>query len=372
MANATIPLNDLSRYASQMAEALSGRATAVITGGRYVLGPLVAEFEDAFARYCGVDHCVGVANGTDALELALRGCGVEPGDAVITCANAAMYGTSAILALGARPVFADVDHDGLLTADSIRVALAGIAAPPRAVLVTHLYGRMADMQPIAELTRPLGMTLLEDCAQAHGACTADGLRAGACGDAAAFSFYPTKNLGALGDAGAVVTSDSRIAARVRQLRQYGWSNKYENALPGGRNSRLDELQAAFLGELLPDLDRRNRCRIKIAARYSARINHPGIRVPTVPEHGFVAHLYVIRCQAREELASHLARMGVDTAIHYPTPDFRQPVMANQGARTSLPMTEAACAEVLSLPCFPELTEAECDEVIAACNGWEPQ
>lgn len=364
-----IPLNDLSRYATQVAPALVARASTVIAGGHYVLGPNVTEFERAFADYCGTAHCIGVGNGTDALELALRGCGVGQGDAVVVCANAAMYGTGAVLAIGAIPVFADVDADGLLTADTIAAAITTSNVPPRAVIVTHLYGRLAAMDAVLAVARAHGLRVIEDCAQSHGARDAAGRMAGSWGDAAAFSFYPTKNLGAVGDGGAVLCQDRGIAERVRQLRQYGWARKYHNAILGGRNSRLDELQAAFLLAMLPDLEARNARRHDIARRYSQRIVHPMIRVPSVGDHGYVAHLYVVRSTQRDALATHLAETGIVTDIHYPTPDYRQPAVSAQHQAVRLPATEEACTEVLSLPCFPELRDDECEAVIAACNAW---
>lgn len=196
--------------------------------------------------------------------------------------------------------------------------------------------------------------------------------AGSWGDAAAYSFYPTKNLGAIGDAGAVLTSSGEVASRVRQLRQYGWSSKYRNAIPGGRNSRMDELQAAFLVELLPDLVRRNERRQNIAARYDEGIVHPEIHAPKMAGSGYVAHLYVVRSMRRDALAAHLARSGVDTDVHYPIPDHRQACFAERFAHIKLPATDAACAQVLTLPCFPELTDGECERVIAACNAWGRQ
>ena len=369
MRQSRIPLNDLSRYATEVAPALTARASAVIAGGHYVLGPNVAGFEQAFADYCGAGHCIGVGNGTDALELALRGCGIGQGDAVVVCANAAMYGTGAVLAIGAIPVFADVGPDGLLTADTIATAIAASDVPPRAVIVTHLYGRLAAMDAVLDVAHAHGLRVIEDCAQAHGARDGAGRMAGSWGDAAAFSFYPTKNLGAVGDGGAVLCNDQDIADRVRQLRQYGWTRKYHNAVAGGRNSRLDELQAAFLLAMLPDLEARNARRHEIARRYSQRIVHPRIQVPGVGDHGYVAHLYVVRSAQRDALATHLAAAGIVTDIHYPTPDYRQPAISARYQAVTLPQTEEACLEVLSLPCFPELRDDECEAVIAACNAW---
>ena len=371
MSTIRVPLNDLARYASTMFPALEAQARNVLGSGYYVLGPHVAAFERAFADYCGVAHCIGVGNGTDALEIALRACGIRKGDGVVVCANAAMYGTGAVLAIGAVPVFADVDRDGLLTADTIAAALESAPVTVKAVIVTHLYGRLAEMPAVLRLAAARGLRLVEDCAQAHGARSADGRMAGAWGDVAAFSFYPTKNLGAIGDGGAVVSNNDDLASRVRQLRQYGWSRKYHNAIPGGRNSRLDELQAAFLSTLLPDLDARNQRRRDIAARYSNEIRHPAIRVPAMAGDAYVAHLYVVSSPHRDALAAHLSEAGIATDVHYPTPDYRQPAFDNHGAPPALPMTEAACAESLTLPCFPELRDGECDSVIAACNAWVP-
>jgi dTDP-4-amino-4,6-dideoxygalactose transaminase len=369
MSTIAIPVNDLARYAGQVSDSLAAQAAQVLRSGHYVLGPGVRAFEAEFAAYCGVPHCIAVGNGTDALELALRALGVVPGDAVMVAANAAMYGTTAVLAIGATPVFADVDPStGLFTGPLLEAALAR-GDKPKAVIVTHLYGRLAPMAEILAACRAHGVAVLEDCAQAHGARDANGTKAGAHGDIATFSFYPTKNLGAIGDGGAIACRDDALAGRCRQLRQYGWSSKYTNELAGGRNTRLDEIQAAFLRVLLGDLDRRNARRLAIANRYSAQIRHRDIAVPAVAGDEFVAHLYVVQAGARESLAKHLAANGVGTDIHYPTPDHRQPVHGGRFAQVSLPNTERLCTRVLTLPCFPEMTDAEVDAVIAACNAW---
>lgn len=368
MVRPNVPLNDPKRLVDSLDGMLERVAADVISSGCYVLGPYVAAFEDAFAAYCGTRHCVGVANGTDAIELALRACDIGPGDGVIVVANAAMYATSAVLAIGARPVFADIDQKGLLSSGTLSEALAHASSPPRAVVVTHLYGQLADMDSILAVSRQHGLKVIEDCAQAHGA-QAGGRRAGAWGDAAAFSFYPTKNLGALGDAGAVLASDEVVISRVRQLRQYGWSDKYVNTLCGGRNSRLDELQAAFLLAMLPDLDERNKHRRAIARRYSREIVNPAIQVADAESEAYVAHLYVVRSQNRDALAVHLARSGIASEVHYPTPDYRQPMHGDRFAGIVLPTTEQLCRQVLTLPCFPDMFDTEVDAVIAACNSW---
>lgn len=365
-----IPINDLRRYSLDVMARLLPEAERVLASGHFVLGARVREFEAEFAAYCGVAHCVGVANGTDALELGLRALGIGSGDHVLLAANAAMYGTSALIAIGAVPVFVDVDAStSLLTDTLLQAAIDGAARRPRAVIVTHLYGRLAPMRPILSLCKRLGIAVLEDCAQAHGARNAEGVRAGAFGDIASFSFYPTKNLGAIGDGGAVVCSDEDLAAKARQLRQYGWSRKYTNELPGGRNSRLDELQAAFLSALLPDLDARNSRRREIANRYSREIRHPEVQVPAPAGNDYVAHLFVVQCIQRDRLVAHLHAANIGSDIHYPIPDHRQPVHGDRFTAISLPTTERLCERVLTLPCFAEMTDAEVDRVIAACNTW---
>lgn len=365
-----IPVVSLARRLAPLQARLQAVAAEVIAGGQYVLGPRVEAFEAQFAAYCGVEHGIGVGNGTDALEIALRAVGVGAGDRVVLAANAAMYGTTAVLACGALPVYADtLPGEATLDPDAVAQALQAQAA--KAILVTHLYGRLARLGALRELADRHGAALVEDCAQAHGARAADGRRAGSFGDAAAFSFYPTKNLGALGDAGMVLCRDPGIAARARRLRQYGWEGKYRNVLAGGRNSRLDSLQAALLSELLPELDGWNAARRAIAARYRAGIRHPEITLPPeapTPD-ADVVHLFVLRCPRREALRAHLQAHGVQTEVHYPVPDHRQPSMAAEADRPwpALPRTERDADEVLSLPCFPEMTAAEIDRVIAACS-----
>jgi dTDP-4-amino-4,6-dideoxygalactose transaminase len=363
-----IPINALGRHIAPLQAELAAIAAEVVASGHYVLGPGVRAFEQAFAGWCGVAEAVGVANGTDALELALKAVGVGPGDRVALAPNAAMYGSSATLACAAEPLFVDVDAEGLMTLDTLRAAVEREGLP-KAVIVTHLYGRLAAIEPIVAWAAAQGVAVVEDCAQAHGA-RRGGRRAGAFGDAAAFSFYPTKNLGALGDGGAVLTACPERAARLRQLRQYGWSAKYTNALPGGRNSRLDELQARFLLAMLPRLDGWNARRRAIARRYVEGIRHPQLRLPALDDgEAHVAHLFVLRSARREALAAHLHAAGVQTDIHYPLPDHRQPCFGGRYDALLLPGAEREAREVLSLPCFPELADAEVEAVIAACNAF---
>lgn len=360
-----IPVNSLSRHIEPLKDALAAAATQVVGSGYYVLGPNVRAFESAFATYCGAEHCISVANGTDALELSLRALDVSREDRVAVVANAAMYGTSAVLACGAEPVFIDVDA-ATATMDPLKLEAALAAGGIKAVIVTHLYGQLAHINAIAALCKTHGVGLVEDCAQAHGARNDTGL-AGSFGDIASFSFYPTKNLGALGDGGAVVTRRADLADRVRMLRQYGWTQKYTNGIAGGRNSRLDEIQASMLLLMLPHLDQWNQNRRSVAERYAAGIRNPKIRTNTSAGQSYVAHLYIIRTEERAALQQHLSENGVQTDVHYPIADHHQPCHEGRFADVALPQTELDCATVLTLPCFPELNDSEVDRVIDACN-----
>jgi dTDP-3-amino-2,3,6-trideoxy-4-keto-D-glucose/dTDP-3-amino-3,4,6-trideoxy-alpha-D-glucose/dTDP-2,6-dideoxy-D-kanosamine transaminase len=343
--------------------ALRDAAARVLASRWYVLGREVEGFEREFAAYCGVRHAVGLANGTDALELALRAAGVGTGSRVATVANAGYYTSTALAAIGAEPVYVDVGDDLTMSPASLAGALAGV----QAVVVTHLYGKLAPIDEIVALARGRGVSVLEDCAQAHGA-QRGGVRAGAFGAMACFSFYPTKNLGAIGDGGAIVTSDDALATRVRTLRQYGWSAKYRVEHAGGRNSRLDEIQAAFLRAKLPQVDRDNAARISIARRYQAGLSGLPIELPQWQGNDYVAHLFVIRTAERDALRMHLAAAGIGSDVHYPIPDHLQPVRGGAGG-VSLPATERACREVLTLPCFPGLRGDEVDRVIAGVHSF---
>lgn len=361
-----IPVNSLRRHTSAIEDQLIEAANDVIRSGYFVLGPHVKAFESAFAEYCGVGHCVSVANGTDALELALRALGVGSGDKVAVVANAAMYGTTAVMACGATPVFIDVLADEA-TMDPERLADALANHSLKAVIVTHLYGRLARIEAIAALCDAHGVALVEDCAQSHGARTPRGTHAGAFGEVATFSFYPTKNLGALGDGGAAVCRDESLANRLRQLRQYGWSKKYTNELAGGRNSRLDEIQASMLARMLPLLDVWNARRRAIANRYSSEIQSTRLALPPPAGEEYVAHLYVVRTSDRAALQGHLQQLAIQTEVHYPLADHRQPCFQGRFDDTVLPVTEELCESIITLPCFPEMTEEEVQRVIDACN-----
>lgn len=317
----------------------------VLASGRYILGPEAEAFEGEFAAYLGCTGAVGVANGTDALELALRALGVGPGDSVATVANTVSATAAAIRAVGAEIAFVDIEPGTML----MDVAKLGAALKAnrgiKAVVPVHLYGQPCDMPEIVRLCRAHGVAVIEDCAQAHGAVVG-GRRAGAWGDLAAFSFYPTKNLGAFGDGGAVAGGDAALLEQVRLLRQYGWRTRYVSEV-GGRNSRLDEIQAAILRARLPRLETENAHRARLAACYAEALKDAPLRLPvTRPGRTHVWHQFVVRTARREELQRALAGHGVHCGILYPVPLHRQPAFAQA---VPLPETERACAEVLSLP-----------------------
>ena len=360
-----VPLNDLVRHNLLVHDGLLDSARRVIERGWYVLGSEVGDFETAFANYCGVAHTVGVANGTDAIELALRAAGVAQGDGVATVANAGFYAATAIHAIGANPLYVDVTETHSMSVDSLNRVLAKNTV--RAVVVPHLYGRLAGIEAIAAVCQPLGVAVIEDCAQAHGA-RRDGRVAGSFGTAGCFSFYPTKNLGALGDGGAVTTDDAAMAGRLRELRQYGWDRKYRVSRAGGRNSRLDELQAALLLAKLPHLDRWNEERRGIARRYSEEIRNPRIKCPDDFGTDNVAHLLVVRSVDRDGFRRHLEAHGIGSDIHYPIPDHHQPAYPAPGG-DALTVTERLAGEIVTIPCFTEMDEEEIRQVIAAVNGW---
>jgi len=342
------------------AEEIRAAIDRVLAGGHYILGPEVEAFEREFAAYHGGGEVVGVANGTEALELALRAVGVRAGDAVATVANTVTATVSAIEQIGARPVLVEIDVDTMLMSPAaLESALA--AGPVRAVVPVHLYGQPAAMPAILAAARRHGAKVVEDCAQSHGAKVA-GRPAGTWGDAAAYSFYPTKNLGALGDGGAVYTRDAAVADRVRRLRQYGWRQRYVSEMPG-RNSRLDELQAAVLRVKLRHLDAENAVRRTRVARYLAALAGAPLRLPAVAADAVpVWHQFTVRTPRRDAVRAQLEGAGILCGVLYPVPIHRQPAYADPAAR--LPETERACAEVLCLPVHPAVGDADVDRVCA--------
>ena len=344
----------------------------VVASGWYILGPEVEAFESEFARAMGAAHAVGVGTGTDAIALILRALGIGAGDEVITTPLSAAYTALAIVMAGARPVFADVDP-ARLTIDPDQVARA-IGPRTRAILPVHLYGQPADMSALQRIAAQHSLAMIEDCCQAHLA-TAEGRPVGTIGVAGAFSFYPTKNLGALGDGGAVVTNDPALAARIKRLRNGGQSDRYHHE-EAGVNSRLDEIQAAILRARLPRLGEWTERRRVLAARYRRLLmDAPGVEVVPARDPGHVYHLFVVRVRdtgdrdnnPRSALQASLASSGIETLIHYPVPIPRQPALA--GAQPAdCPIALRACGEVLSLPLYPGLSDGDVDRVAASVRS----
>lgn len=331
----------------------------VVARGWFVLGPEVEAFETEFAQACGARFAIGVASGTDAISLLLRGLGIGPGDDVIVPAMTAAFSGLAVTAVGARPVFADVDH-GTLTLDPAACE-AAVTRRTRAILVVHLYGQAADMTAIARIAARHGLALVEDCCQAHGA-TAKGVPVGTFGAGGAFSFYPTKNLGALGDGGAVVTNDDALAARIRRLRNGGQADRYRH-VEAGINSRLDEIQAAVLRARLPHLAQWTDRRRALAGRYR-RLLASSIETIVERDSGHVYHLFPVRTAARDALQSALAASGIETLIHYPVSLPEQPAFATSDP-ASCPDAAEAARTLLSLPLHPRLADTDVDRV-AGC------
>ncbi len=333
----------------------------VLEGGRYILGPEVAAFEKEFAEYCGVAEGIGCGSGTEALHLALSSLGITTGDEVITVAHTAVATAVAIRLCGANPVFVDIDPR-TYTIDPRRIEDA-ITPKTKAIVPVHLYGQPADLDAISAIAKRHGIPLVEDCAQAHGARWR-GQRVGSFGDIAAFSFYPTKNLGAIGDGGIVVTSNKELASRARLLREYGWAERYVSHIEGW-NSRLDELQAAILRVKLAHLDEDNARRRALAKRYDEALRDTRLTLPAAhasAEH--VYHLYVVSTPDRDALQAGLRERGIGALVHYPVPVHRQPAYAALST-PPLPETERAAASVLSLPMYPELTSQDQQTVIDA-------
>jgi dTDP-4-amino-4,6-dideoxygalactose transaminase len=367
-----VPLVDVrAAYLGQQAE-LDAAVAGVVRGGGFILGPEVEAFETAFARFCGTRRAVGVASGTAAIHLALTALGVGPGDEVVTVAHTFTASAEAVTHAGARPRFVDVDE---ATGGMDPKALAGAVGGAAAVLPVHLYGLPVDMAGVLAVAGEAGVPVVEDAAQAHGAAMtmADGQvrRAGSVGRLAAFSFYPGKNLGAFGDAGAVTGDDDELADRVARLRDHGRTTKYEHA-EVGFGERLDTLQAAVLEVKLGRLEAGNAARERLARRYDEALAGVGDLVPPARVEGRTSawHLYVVRTGRREELLAACRAAGVGAGVHYPVPLHLQSAWRHLGyARGDLPVTEAWAAECLSLPLYPELTEGQQDRVVEVVRGF---
>lgn len=339
----------------------------VLDSGSYILGEETKHFEEEFARFLGARYCIGVASGTDALTLALFALGVSGGDEVITVSHSAVATIAAIERAGATPVFADIDPlTRCLDPEKIHPL---ISPKTKVILPVHIYGQPAAMAPILALAKQYGLKVIEDCAQAHGA-EIDGVKVGVWGDAAAFSFYPTKNLGAYGDGGAVVTNSSETAHRLMHLRQYGW-NEHRNSLMPGFNSRLDELQAAILRVKLRHLARDNERRAAIARAYETSVDGSSILFPPLIEkttHAF--HLFVVECGDRESLRNAFHEHCIGTAIHYPLPVHQQTAYAGRiRGSDHLPHTESLYRRILTLPMYPELTDQQVKRICSTLQSW---
>ena len=356
-------------YLAQQIE-IDAAVARVLANGRYILGPEVDAFEQAFAEWNGVHFAMGVASGTDAIALGLRALGIGPGDAVATVSLTASATAAAIELAGATPVLVDIEASSFnMDPEALERLLRAAPRPIRAIVPVHLYGRPARIGEIRALGQRWGAVVVEDCAQAHGA-VAEGRLVGGFGEVGAFSFYPTKNLGALGDGGMLVTDDAEVAARARSLREYGWRRRFVSEA-AGMNTRLDELQAAVLKVKLERLDRTNARRRAIASAYAEGL----AELPLVlPQEGIgevhVWHQYVVRAPDRDRLRQALAQRGVMTAIHYPEPLHRQSAYADRLSigPGGLAVSEKVCAEILSLPIYPELTDASVSRVIDALRA----
>ena len=358
-----IPLVDLKAQYLSIQSEIDAAMAGVLASTQFIMGPEVQAFEEGFAATCGVPACVGVGSGTAALELTLRALGVQAGDEVITVAHTFIATAEAITAVGARPVFVDIDPATyVMDPDAFEAA---ISPRTKAVVPVHLYGQPADMTRITAIARRHGVAVVEDAAQAHGA-TWDGVVVGGFGDAACFSFYPGKNLGAYGDAGAVTTHREDLAAQVRLLRNHGRRAKYLHEQVGFGH-RLDTLQAAILSAKLPHLAAWNAARRRLAARYHDLLAEVELVRPVVaPGADPVWHQYVVRVQERDAVLADLHQAGIGAGVHYPVPLHLQPAYADLGyAAGALPVTEAVAETCLSLPIYPEMTDAQQDQVVAA-------
>jgi dTDP-4-amino-4,6-dideoxygalactose transaminase len=358
-----VPVNDLGRLTKEETTYLTETISEKIRSAVFLRGSSINDLETRIGEYLGGHFALSVANGTDALFVALSALGVKSGDAVATVGNAAGYSTNAILRHRATPIICDIDPiSAQISTDSLRSFIKNVENLT-ALIVTHLYGLLAKVEEIAELCTEFNIKLIEDCAQAFGA-RIKGSPAGSWGDAATFSFYPTKNLAALGDGGMVAFKDSEACTRARKIAQYGWSSRYEVELPDGINSRLDEIQAAVVLHRLNFVDSRNSRRRDILRRYAEAVTTPR-RFIFEDSERCVAHLAVLRTPSRDRDRAVLRSFGIETAIHYPIPDHKQPAWRHLFEGVALPNTESHCAEVLTLPCFPELTE---DEIARVCEA----
>lgn len=370
-----IPQTDPKASYLAYREAIDQAIARVLEGGWYILGKEVAAFEREFAAYLGAKEAVGVANGTDAVELSLRACGIGHGDVVFTVSHTAVATVAGIERAGATPVLVDIDPvtytmDPQHLAEAVAALANGPDSPKaKAIVVVHLYGHPADMPAVLDIAARYGLRVIEDCAQAHGA-TLHGRRIGTWGDIAAFSFYPTKNLGAFGDGGIIVTNDGALAERLRAIREYGWTERYISTM-SGVNSRLDEMQAAMLRVKLAYLDEDNARRRGLARIYTDGLCETAICPPSeCSDATHVYHQYVVRLRERNGLREFLKSKGIATAIHYPIPVHEQPAYRHLSRGPhGLAASESACREILSMPIFPQLAAADAHSIADAIRQW---
>lgn len=363
---ATIPFSELKTQYGNIKDEIQAAFQQVFDSSWFILGKNVESFEQEFASYCQAKFGIGVGSGTEALHLALLACDVQPGDEVITVANTAVPTISAISFAGATPIFVDVDPESYTM--SPELIEAKITAKTRVILPVHLYGQSADMRPIIDIAKKYNLKVVEDACQAHGA-EYEGKKVGAWGDLGCFSFYPSKNLGAYGDGGMVVTDDPELADRIWMLRNYGQRKRYYHDIKGF-NSRLDELQAAFLRKKLRHLDQWNERRRQLSQIYHENLCD-AVKIPIEKEYAYhIFHLYVIRCQRREQLQQYLMNNGIQTLIHYPVPVHLQQAYQDLDVKPgSLPITEKYAAEILSLPMYPELKDDDIFNVVERINNF---
>ena len=355
---------DLKKVNERFRAEIDAAVKRVLDSGWYLLGKEVEAFEQEFAAYCGTKHCIGVANGLDALTLILKAYGFGPGDEIIVPANTFIATLLAVSANGCTPVLVEPDWNTRLI-DVNRIEEA-VTPRTKAIMVVHLYGRAVEMEKVWEIAKRHNLKVIEDSAQAHGA-KYQGLRCGNLGDASGFSFYPGKNLGCLGDGGAVTTNDEELVTKIRAIRNYGSDYKYHHIYKG-MNSRLDEIQAALLRVKLPHLDEDNARRREIAGRYIHEIRNPRVELPQVPSdsEGHVWHVFAVTCRGRDELLKYLEGKGIQTNIHYPTPPHRQGAY-KELEKQSFPISERMHREIASLPMSPALSDEEVTHVVEAIN-----
>lgn len=358
-----IPFNNLIESISVQQEITSAIAD-VIKSGKYILGEQVTSFEEEFASYCGVSECVGVGNGLDAIKLLLLAYDIGPGDEVILPANTYIATVLAVIHAGCTPIFVEPEIDSF-TIDPEAI-MQHLTSRTKAILPVHLYGCLADMNAINDISKKNNLLVIEDAAQAHGASIKT-RKAGALGNAAAFSFYPTKNLGGCGDGGAITTNDHDLAEKIRMYRNYGYREK-NNSILLGHNSRLDELQAAILRIKLKYLDKNNTVRRNIAKHYCDTIQNDKIILPDFHSERHVYHLYVVRTACRCRFIEYLDSRGIETAIHYPIPPHLQPSLIKY-QDLHLPITEKIHEEVVSLPCHPSLTSDQIEYIVEVVNDY---